>query len=300
MNDIFGLAFSSSALQIVHLSKDNPQLVSIKAIAYSFDFDFDHLFEVETIKALSNMIQKEKAEKKIDQLSLYVTLPFNFALLKKIALPLDIDQHLVAEQVEWELSHYLPAELAEYKIVKTDSSFLFSGYREVLFICLPQRIIQNIQLLAKQSQSTLGKLIVENFSLENYLRVNLDLKGDSQQIISKIDALQVITHFFIKGKYYSSYLNNLFPLKNYSYEEKLLKLLKEHYQNIINTCHQLPFIDKKEFMFFAYGDALTRELLKSLQQNFSNPVQNLPCLSFPEYEASEVAQFIEALGTCIG
>jgi len=301
MNDIFGLSFSNSALQIAHTKQndDESKLVSIQTFTYPFEFNFEHLFDPDNLNSLANIIKQQKDEKKITDLSLNVSLPLNFAYLKKIALPLDAEQEVIRTQVEWELSHYLPGELSDFKVVKTDSSFAFSSYKEVLFICLNKKIIQNINSIAQLSSSSLSKLVVDSFSVERFLSSNNISNENESQIVFKIDSLQIITHFFIKGQYYISYLNNINPLKKYNFEDKLVKLAKEHYKNVENISEQLPLVDSSDFQVFAYGNSLTDELHKKMQQNFSCPIDKLPVSNYPDVNGSEVANCIEALGSCV-
>lgn len=301
MIDIFGLSFSNSAMQIAHTTKndDKTKLVSVHSFSYPFEFHFDHLFDPDNLNSLAKIILQEKEEKDLSELVLNVSLPLNFAYLKKIALPLDAEHEVTRKQVEWELSHYLPGELSDFKVVMTDSSFTFSSYKEVLFICLNKKIIQNINSIAQLSNTSLSKLIVDSFSVESYLSSNKISNETVNQIVYKVDLLQLITHFFIKGQYYISYLNNINPLKNYKFEDKLIKLAKEHYKNIENICEQLPLVDNKDLQVFAYGNSLTDELLKKMQQNFSCPVEKLPVSNYPDVNGSDMVNYIEALGTCV-
>jgi hypothetical protein len=131
MSNIFSLSFSNSNFQIAHhiQNDDQEELQSLNSYDYPFDFSFDCLFENEQIDAMSNIIKQQKGIAKIDNLSLMVSLPLNYSLQKKIALPIEVEQNIINEQVEWELSHYLPGQLSQFNVdtLQFVSHFYFSG-----------------------------------------------------------------------------------------------------------------------------------------------------------------------------
>jgi Tfp pilus assembly PilM family ATPase len=301
MIDILGISFSNSALHVAHHSQENSaiHLASLEMIPYPFDFNYDHLFNADNIASLAQLLLELKNKKKIKKALLHVSLPINYVLLKKIALPLEAGEDIVADQVEWELSHYLPGQLSDFKVIKTNSAFSYSDYEEVLFVCLHKQIIQGINQIAQLSQSQLKKLIVDNFALEDYLQNNVDLSQSQNQMVFKIESLQMISHFFIRGRYYISYVNNIFPLKNYQYEDKLIKLLKDHHTSIENLIQQMSLSENNGLALYAYGDALSDDLINLVQQNISGTLSRLPSTNYPGFDVNTIGKSIEAVGACI-
>lgn len=300
MNNIFALSFSNSNFHIVHLTQndDQEELLSLNTYDYPFTFNFDNLFEPEQINAIGNIVNQQKERANIDDLSIMVSLPLNYALQKKIALPVDVEQSVINKQVEWELSHYLPGQLSDFKVIMTDSNFEFSGYKEVLFICIRKNIINNINSLAQISNSILSKLLVENFALENFINKRNIINTQKNQILFNIDSIQLISHFYFAGRYYNSYSENINPLKSNTFEERILKLTKEQYLSIKNLNEQLPFGEGKELEVFVYGQALTDSLVEKMQENFSCSVEKFNGSDYSKVENMEIAKYIEALGIC--
>jgi hypothetical protein len=300
MSNIFSLSFSNSNFQIAHhiQNDDQEELQSLNSYDYPFDFSFDCLFENEQIDAMSNIIKQQKGIAKIDNLSLMVSLPLNYSLQKKIALPIEVEQNIINEQVEWELSHYLPGQLSQYKVIMTNSSFDFSGYREVLFICIKKDIIKNISALAQLCDGVLTKLLVENLTMENYINKKNIFDPNKNQILFNVDTLQFVSHFYFSGKYYNSYSENINPLKSNTYNEKALKRSKEQYLNIKNLNEQLPFGKSKELEIFVYGQAFTDELFGIMKENFSCTVRKFDSSGYLNLDNIEIEKYVEALGIC--
>ncbi len=300
MTNIFSLSFSNSNFQIAHLIQNDGQaeLQSLNSYNYPFTFSFDRLFEKQQIDTLGAIIKQQKEKANIDGLSIMVSLPLNYSLQKKIALPIDVEQNVINDQVEWELSHYLPGQLSEYKVIMTDSSFDFSGYKEVLFICINKEIIKNISTLAQLCDGVLNKLLVENLAMENFLNKKNIFDPNKNQILFNIDTLQYISHFYFAGKYYNSYSENINPLKSNTFIEKALKLSKEQFLNIKNLNEQLPFGKGKELEIFVYGQALTDELYNTMKENFSCTVESFNNAGYSNINDMEIAKYVEALGIC--
>ena len=300
MNNIFALSFSNSNFHIVNFTQNNDhkELISLNTFDYPFTFNFNNLFELENITSIGNIVKQQKEKANIDDLSVMVSIPLNHALQKKIALPIEIDQEIINEQVEWELSHYLPGQLMEYKVIMTNSKFEFSNYKEVLFVCIRKDIISNINSLAQISEGVLRKLLVENFALENFINKQNIINPQKNQILFNIDSIQLISHFYFNGVYYSSYSENINPLKSNTFEEKILKLTKEQYLNIKNLNEQLPFGEGKELEIFLYGQALTDSILKKMQENFSCSIEEFNGANYSNDENMEIAKYVEALGIC--
>ncbi len=300
MSNIFSLSFSNSNFQIAHhiQNDDRKELQSLNSYDYPFTFSFDCLFKNEQINAISNIIKQQKENTKVDNLSIMVSLPLNYSLQKKIALPIEAEQHIINEQVEWELSHYLPGQISDYKVIMTDSSFDFSGYREVLFICIRRDIITNISTLAQLCNGELNKLLVENLTMENLINKKKIFDPNKNQILFNMDTFQFISHFYFSGKFYNSYSENINPLKSNTYNEKVLKLSKEQYFNIKNLNEQLPFGEGKELELFVYGQAFTNELYGAMKENFSCAVKKFDNSGYSNFSNIEIAKYIEALGIC--
>lgn len=300
MNNIFSLSFSNLNFQIVHLAQNESKsdILSLNTYDYPSGFHFDQLFNTDQISSIAEIIKNQKDKANIDELSIFVSLPLNYSLQKKIALPLNVEQDVLNEQVEWELSHYLPGRLSDFKVIMTDSSFQFNGYKEVLFICVNKKIMDSINLIAQITDGKLRKLSVENFAVENFINKNHLADDNSNQILFNIDKIQMISHFYISGKYYYSYAENINPLKANTFNEQIVKMSKENYLAIKNLNEQLPIGKGKKIKVFIYGQALTNSLVNELSNSFSCPIDIVKGAGYTNINADDAAKYVEALGSC--
>jgi len=298
MNNIFSLSFSNLNFQVLHLTNNENKinLISHQTHQYPFKYNFDNLFASENIEAIAGIINDQKENAGIDNLTLMISLPINFSLQKKIALPVNAEEVVINEQVEWELSHYLPGELSDFKVIMTDSSFDYNDYKETLFICIHKKIINSLKMLADHCNSSLSKLVVDNFALENFIITNKIIDLSKNQILFNIDKIQHLSHFYIGGKYFTSYSENINPLKLNSYNEKIVRISKEKYLVIKNLNEQLPFGQNREIEIFIYGQGLSDTLTDALKKSFSGPVHKIEASAYPNMEPADIYKYVEVLG----
>ncbi|MEJ2543389.1 MAG: hypothetical protein P8Y99_04925 [Calditrichaceae bacterium] len=178
----------------------------------------------------------------------------------------------------------------------TESSFNFNGYKEILFICINKEIIKNISSIAQIGGGDLDKLLVENLAMENFLNKKNIYDPNKNQILFNVDVLQFLSHFYFAGKYYYSYSQNINPLKSNTFNEKAVKISKELFLNIKNLNEQLPFGKDRELEIFAYGQALTDELLNSIKDDFNCTVRGFDNTGYSNINDMEIAKYVEALG----
>ena len=297
----FGLSFSNSALHIIHYAGNNGKsdIESAETFPYPFEFHFEDLLNTKNLQEIGKLVKKFKDELNIKKMELAVSLPLYFTYTKKIALPLDAEDEVIKKQVQWELEHYLPGTLSDFKVVRSDSTFSFNNYEESLFICINKNIINNLSKMAESIDTNISKLTADNFSLDSFLRQNNIIDEKKNQIFLKIDDLNIISHLFIDGKYYISFMDNIYPLRNYDFEEKQLKIAKAQSANIKNLCDHLPFTSSNDLEILVYGNSVNESNYKLIEQNFSYSVRKLNKKHYSAINGDEILKFIEAIGTCI-
>jgi hypothetical protein len=302
MRDIFGISFSNIGIHIVYVSQtdENSKLLFVDTLPYPFTFSYDAFFSKENLNKISTLILKQKADKRINDLELFLSLPINFAFIKRIAVPLDVDGTVLHSQIEWGLRKYLPKDLSEYKIIKTDTEYLYNNYKELVVISIDKSIISKLNEFAVNCGASLKQLVLDNFSIENYLNANNVLDKSTNQLVFRIEKYNIDTHVFINGKYYLSFLDNLnAPSENYTIEEKILELAIERYKQSENLLEQLPFVKQKKLQLFVYGSCLNKKTLKLLTNNFTTKIEELTINKYPDIISNGSSAYIEALGVVL-
>ncbi len=301
MKNIFGIAFSNSGIHLAHVSANTGrhEIQSLNTFPYPFIFSYDAFFKDQNLNAISELILQQKKEKSVDDLALNISLPLNFTFYKRIAVPVDADESVIRTQAEWELKNYLPESMENYKIIKTDTEYDYSTYKEIAFIAIHKSIIRKFSELAEASTATLGRMILDNHSIENYLlEYNLADIPNNQQIY-KIDKYNLSTHLYLNGKYYLSYLDNLqSPGQSMAFEEKILELAKDRYKQSLNMLEQLPYIQQKTCQVFVHGHDFNQAVNDLLQNHFNQDVKELKVENYAGPVDAKNA-YTEALGVLL-
>ena len=301
MRDIFGISFSDGALHVSKLSTlDNSSVaISVDSINFPFRYNADSFFSDENLSLLALRLSDYRAKKQIHDFNLHVSLPINFAYTKRIAIPLAEGEKIMQSQINWELSQYLPGQLADYKIIKVDTEFDLDSYKEVVMICIPASFLGRLKQLFAREDASLKKVSLDNFSLENYLNTYRLLDNSRNQVVFKIDNFNITTHLFLHGKHYLHFLDNLNDLKAQSaHENKVLEIAKDRYNQITNILDQLPVPNKDVLELFAYGAGYNEMICQVLSENFSEKIRSLPRANNPssnEYRSG----YIEAIGVIL-
>ena len=273
MNNLFGISFSESALHIAQ--SQNGTIESVKSVPYVFPFGYDTLFSEKNVIHLADMVARRKKAGGLDELGLSVSLPLNFAHIKKVALPLQAGPEVTQAQVEWELNNHLSDDLSEYKIINTHTEFEFQSYREVIFIAIKKEILKAISKIAELTESQLKQIVPANFVVEKLLLKN---KVTTNSLVIKLEKTVIHSQLFVDNKYYFSYMDSTktqSPNEDEDETQRLFEISKERITHAEKILKQLPFGEQKKLDCFVYGDILTPELEKLFANHFNNPVKKL-------------------------
>lgn len=284
MKNQIGISFSEKYLHINFSSED--ESAECISVPYPFKFSYSALFDEHNFSALGELINGRIAEREISEPQLSVALPSHFVHTKRVAVPLDTDEDLMREQVEWELKNYLSDGLEAYKILNTGIEYNFDHYKEVVFVAIKKSVLGAIENLSEKCKAILNRVVPVAFLIEGLLA---ETEQGKNKLVIKIESSQVDSLLFIAGQHYHSYFdavqkNAKDPL------EALLAASKKRIQDIRLTIDQLPFVENGKLDCYVYGDALNPELEKLFAENLSDTVKKL---TVSGHERSDAA--IEAI-----
>jgi len=288
MNNIFGISFSNTTLNIAHSIREQGQteLISVKSIEYPFLFSYDTLFSDDNLNQTAGLISQNKLEENIDQAELYISLPVNFTYPKRVALPVDADAELTGVQVKWELGNYLQGELSDYKVIKKDSELLCETYKEVLFIAVKKDTLERLNKLAHACGCELNGMKQDIDSILNYLEHFHSDSMQGNQIVFVADKFTLSAHVYIMGKYYQTYIDEI-----NGRADDTAELCLNRYRQIDKTLNQLPLTGDQECNIFLAGPTVDMNILDVMNDKAAKEIVHLK-ISEKKFESFAV----EALG----
>jgi len=288
MNNIFGISFSNTTLNIAHSIREQgrTELISVKSIEYPFLFSYDTLFSDDNLNQTAKMISLNRQEEKIDQAELYISLPVNFTYPKRVALPVDADAELTGAQVKWELSNYLQGELADYKVIKKDSELVCETYKEALFIAGKKDTLERLNKLALVSDCELNGMKQDIDSILSYLEHFHSAGLQGNQIVFVADKFTLSAHVYLMGKYYQTYIDEI-----NGRTDDTAELCLNRYRQIEKTLDQLPLTGDQECKIYLAGPSVDLSILDILNDKTAKEIIHLK-ISEKTFESFAV----EALG----
>jgi len=297
MKDIFGISLSDIEFQMVHVfAADNLKTIqSLTNYLYLPNTSFNNSLNPENLTHIADIIQKYKTENHVSDVGINFSIPVNLAKTKRIAVPLDADENILFNQIEWELNNYLGNNKADYKIIKTNNEIVFESYKEILIIAIKKDLIENINILTKKINASLNLLSLNIFSVENYLRANDLVEKAENQIIFKVGKYHLDTYLYIGGEYYFSFTDNIHNDNTDEKNKRILTLTKDRHKKCLNLLDQLPFNTKADIKSFIYGNGLSKTIYELISDNFSEKIKRLPLDQTSDYQNFD-SVFIETLG----
>lgn len=259
MNEHIGISFSESAFVLSEAKGEAIQ--SVTRIDYPFHFGYDQLFSEKIKQILSEHIQKVK---KTETETISAVLPLNYTHFKRVALPIESEKDLARIQVEWEFKNYLSGKLSEYKIIYTQTEFLFAGYREWLFLAIKKSVLEALAQLAEQNGLVLQRVVPVNQVISQCLP-----NKEDPTLVFKIDSGHLETYLFVNGLFYDSYLDVTRD------QQAVVEICKKRYMDVQLTLERFTALTGDMLNCFIYGDGLTPELAKQLQADITGPISRL-------------------------
>lgn len=294
MINTFSVSFSDNAFQIIHLSGENEQqtLHSGKQFAYTNISAIDQLFCSENINYVSQKISSLKAEKKIENLNLVFTIPFNYSVVKKVCFPHESSKEQKKNQIEWELSANLSDPLNSFKIMIVNENKAAPNYVEATVIAINKEIIKKLSQIANDNNAEISKLMLNCFAIENFLIEEQRFKSDSNYYFLK-NAENYIEHHFYSGKQYLlSYVDPINGKRNR--DEYIVERSNERYKQVLHLIKKLN--NNSHCVLYAYGNGLKASTFESLKTGLSLDVEYASLNNFPDPDSFK---YLEAWGSVL-
>ncbi|MGD9898800.1 MAG: hypothetical protein AB7T22_06690 [Calditrichaceae bacterium] len=300
MKNIFGISFSDNGMHLVQFRTDAgvSQFIKSSHFPYPFDFRFDSFIKKENFNKLAELVLKEKSSQAFDNLEIDITIPYNFAFVKKVSLPKEIIGDLLRVQIEWELINYLPDDIANYKI-NLGNEFVFDDYRELIVIAIKRSVIRELNEFALQCEGNLSSLSLNNFAVENYLNRHGLNDHQKNQLIFKVNRYSIETHFMLSGEYYTSFLDNINTLSGHqNKDQKVLEKMVERFKELENLSNQLSAESQRELQVYIYGPSVVDSTFDLLRKNFSIELKRIETDKYP-VDVPDGISYVEAIGSVL-
>jgi len=198
-------------------------------------------------------------------------------------------------QVKWELNEYLSGKIDEYKVIRTDREYLYSNYKEWQFICIPHKILDNLNNLAENCGLSLKKIQLDQTSLENYLKKRQLIETNINRLIVKIDAYVTTSHLYVDNGYFLTYMDYTADTADgEAFNNQIINLVKNRYQQSLEKIDQLPFVAHQALQTFITGPELNEQLANQIRSQFKYELVTLP-LDDDKYDEKKCG-FAETLG----
>jgi hypothetical protein len=294
MNNTFCISFSDINFQLLHVSFENDALSIHSAQIFPFPSikSLDQLLSQENINFISGLLNRYKEKTGLTNFSISFVLPFNYAEVKKILLPLDSNNDLKRQQIKWELKTTLGENINNYKIsilneLKQDT------YLQAFVVAIKKEIINKLQIIAQQNMADINNVILNCFSLEKFLTSQTDFKLNTNYVFLKIDGNYLEYHFFKGNKYLLSQID-LLDSNSRTREELIVEITNERYKNIFNLLDKESANNPLELKI--YGSTVTQEISEALQKGISSRVSYATIQNFP---SADSYKFIESWGSLL-
>ncbi len=300
MKNIFGISFSDNGMNLAQFRGDAgvSQFIKSSHFPYPFNFRFDSFIKSENFNKLADLILREKGTGALDNLEIDISIPYNFAFVKRVSLPKEITGDLLRVQIEWELNNYLPDDISNYKI-NLGNEFVFDEYREVIVIAIRRSIISELNNFAHRCEGNLSSVSLNNFAVENYLNRHGLITHEKNQLIFKVNNYSIETHFMLSGEYYSSFLDNINTLSGHqNKDQKILEKMVERFKELENLSNQLSAESQKELQIYIYGPSVVDSTFDLLRKNFSIELKRIETDKYPVDVPNGISD-VEAIGSVL-
>lgn len=275
MEEFLGLSFSNRSVAFAQTRQDQgaEELIFIQDILYPFPFEFNMILNDENIGLLADRIGNYVTNNELTGKLCALSLPMYMAQIKRAALPADLDDRIVQKHLQWEVESLSARELAEYKVVKLDHSFLFGMYEEYVFVLIQKKILENIKKLTDKSGLQLSKVLLDFDTILKYLNHFNLIDEQKSQIIYQIDAFHVTTFVYLNGLFFDYSVRSLSQNpESHSFEDQVLTIMDAELERVRSVLVQLPQAGRDIQLF---STRLVTDQLKRHLQNKGLDVMDL-------------------------
>ncbi len=298
MDHVISLSLSDRAFQLVYAQTDDSSCHIVKAEEHLYKDDYrpDMLFNEANIRQIADAISALKQESGITENGIIVALPFNQAYTKNVIYPSDETKEEIRQHIAWEFSHSLPEEIDKYRVSVLKQIERDKAISEATVVAISKSMLKTLKEMADNTQSQLQGILINCFSLENYLLREKELKPGDNFIVIKLGEYYLEHHIFFSGNYYSSYVDSIAPTADKSRLQNISDLTRERYKQISQLTAQLPFVNTPTINIIVFGSALTNKDFDTIVSGISSPVSKARLNELPGRDAFK---YLEAYGSIL-
>ena len=290
MNEIISVSFSDNSYQYV-ISKDG-HIVDAQDHPFVTFSSYENLFDDIHLKEVSSKLSEVISVNQFKDAEIFITIPFNFSLFKKISVPPNSTKKEKREQINWELTSILPEPLSFYKISTLRPVELSDDIEEINVIAIPRKIIEQCSGMINQLQAKFSGLLINVLSLENFLNSTLN-QNTPITIFAKIAQSISEIHVYYEKNYLVSFFENV---DSESESDKIVELLKEKMKKVSSLIEQKYNAKINTSDILLYGSNMDSDKLSLFKQNLT---ANVELASFKFIPPEISYKYIEAIGSIV-
>ena len=307
MHAHLGLAFCVESINYARFLADDQKLIldHIGSISYPFAYNESELFSEENISILANLLKSNILADNTDFRNLSVSIESNLALLKRIALPDNLDEEDENDLISWDLTNSLIEPLDQYIYYKTTNSFKKDNFTDYLTIAIRKSIVQSLKRLSELIGLELVDVSINQLNIEIILQNALQNNTDRLVAVFKILNSRLESTFLWNGSYYTSHYDRLIQKLD---DNDLTTKIKSKVKQMENLFEQMIQKQIKVEQIYLYGDLVDKNFIQSLQKNMSLAINTLDPLQNVEksekFESAlpaieDITKYVESIGVVL-
>jgi Tfp pilus assembly PilM family ATPase len=307
MHAHLGLACCVESINYARFLADDQKLIldHIGSISYPFAYNESEFFSEENINSLANLLKSNILADNTDYKNLSVSIETNLAMLKRIALPDNLDREDENDHIAWDLSNSLIEPLDQYIYYKTPNSFKNDNYTDFLTIAIRKNIVNSLRRLSELVGLNLVDISVNQLNTETVLQNSLNNQCDGLIAIFKIANSRLESTFLWNGNYYTSHYDRLIQE---SAEDDFSTKIKSKLKQMENLFEQIMQKQIKIEQVHLYGEQVNEKFIEAVQKKVSVAIQMLDPLQNVEKSEKlvsalpaieETSKYVESIGVVL-
>lgn len=310
MENHIGIAFTADAITTSYFKKDPQEqiLTGLDKISYPFPYDESNFLKEENIVRLANLLLNHFESSQIDVSSVSISVESNLSLAKMVKIPFNLNDQEEEKHIQWDLQQSLSSDLDEYVYLKSETTFAWESFKEILVIALRKEIIEFFKSLANFAKLNLKNLSSNQLAAEVCFKNAYSEKSDNLNLLYRITHNRLESICLLDGSLYMSNYEKINSVSPRSLNEIMLDKITDYAKYVEENFEYVKDNTKKINQIFIYGMELTDHLQALLNKNITtpllvfNPTSNLKLSS--ELETSlntnkNVAGFVECIGVAL-
>jgi hypothetical protein len=310
MDNHIGIAFTPDAITTSCFKKSPEEhiLTGLSKISYPFPYDESNFLKEENIVRLANLLLNHFESSHIDVSSASISVESNLSLAKMVKIPFNLNEQEEEKHIQWDLQQSLASDLDEYVYLKSETTFAWESFKEILVIALRKDIIDFFKSLANFAKINLNNLSSNQLAAEVCFKNAYSEKSDNLNLLYRITNNRLESICLLDGNLYMSNYEKINSASPRSLNEIILDRITDYAKYVEENFEYVKDSTTKINQIFIYGMELTDHFKSLLNNNITipfltfDPISNLK-LS-PELKTSlntikNVADFVECIGVAL-